>query len=110
MITRKNIRTITNELREFAKRSKDIKFYNDYGRTTLRIMATAQNKMIIAKIIDFLGDFDWGEVEDFQGAEFFKYDEIWYHSIDSHLSPYAEEMEKYENTPFYEILLDFEEK
>jgi broad specificity phosphatase PhoE len=107
MITKKNIRTIDTQLREFAKKSKNISYESSYGRTTLTIKATEKNAELIAQIIDFLGDFDWGEVEDLHGAEFYKYDEIWYHSIDSHLSPYAEEMAKYEETPFYEVLLAF---
>ena len=107
MITKKNIRTIDTQLREFAKKSKNISYESSYGRTTLTIKATEKKAELIAQIIDFLGDFDWGEVEDLQDAEFYKYDEIWYHSIDSHLSPYAEEMVKYEKTPFYEVLLAF---
>lgn len=108
MITKKAMREIDLGLREFAKRSKDITFYSDYdSRDTLMITPTKANKNIIAEILDFLGDFDWGEVEDLQGAEFYKYDEIWYHSIDSHLSPWADEMEKYEYTPFFEVLIDF---
>ena len=110
MITKKDTYTINAELRDFAKKSKNITYDYSYGRTTLKIKATAKNATLIAEIIDFLGDFDWGEVEDLQGAEFYKYDEIWYHSIDSHLSPFADEMKKYDNTPFYEVLLDFEEK
>ena len=110
MITKKNIRTISNALCDFAKRSKSITYVNDYGRTTLRIKATPKNADIIAEIIDFLGDFDWGFVDDYQGHEFYKYDEIWYHSIDTRWEWDADEMAKYENTPWYEVLLDFEVK
>ena len=108
MITKKAIREISFKLCDFAKRSKDIKFERHCGHQDILIITpTKANKTIIAEIIDFLGDFDWGNVDDYQGHEFYKYDEIWYHSIDSRLSYDADEMEKYEYTPYYEVVLEF---
>lgn len=107
MITKKDIRKISNGLYEFGKRSKDISVKSDYHRTTVKIKATNRNAVIIAEMIDFLGDFDWGEVDDYQSHEFYKYDEIWYLSIDSRWAPDADEMAKYEKTPWYDVLLDF---
>ncbi len=109
MITKNTIRTIETKLKEITKKSKDIQFNHEpYSyQTIIKINPTKRNAHLIAEMIDFLGDFDWGEVEDLQGAEFYKYDEIWYHSIDTRISPYSDEMAKYEDTYFYEIVLEF---
>ena len=110
MITKKDIRIIDNKMREFAKRSNGIQHEYRFNRTTMIIKATTKNANMIAEMLDFLGDFDWGNVNDYHGAEFYKYDEIWYHSIDDRWAPDADEMKKYEYTPFYEVLLNFKEE
>ena len=109
MITRKIARTISEGLSDFAKRSKDIELKRDWhgSRDTLIITPTARNEKIIADLLDFLGDFDWGNVEDLHGAEFYKYNEIWYHSIDNRWSYDSDRMEKFENAFWFEVLLEF---
>lgn len=112
IITKRIVReVICRQLSDFAKRSKDIKLEHNWycGMDTLRIKPTAKNANVIAEIIDFLAEFDWGHVDDYQGHEFYKYDEIWYHTIDNRLDPrWDDEMEKYEDTYYYNVVLVFD--
>ena len=109
MFTRNDKREVYFTLVSFAKRSKDIQIqHHNYDGVAIRIKPNRYNSNIIAEMIDALALFDWWEVEDLQESEFYKYDEIWYHSLLTTREPRDDEIEKYERVPFYDVVLNFE--
>ena len=109
MFTRNDRREVYFTLVSFAKRSKDIQIQqHNYDSVVVRVKPSSYNSKIIAEMIDALALFDWWEVEDLQAGEFYKYDEIWYHSLLTTREPRDDEIEKYERVPFYDVVLNFE--